>query len=407
MGLFSIFRTNNDSAVERSESNTTYNDPVSNTGFTYNNIRDDKLSVVYGCIRIRSNTVAQLPLKIYRKLDRGREEAKDNPNWNLLTRRPNQFQTPFQLWQWVVRQLDIHGNAYLKRIRNGMGQTIELWPLNADSVTVKINPEDGKPYYTVSFKGTTDTYDSNQIIHFKGYSIDGVVGLSTIETFRVLFDGYSILEDAGTQIAKNTAKTPNLITHPSNVRDEELKKLKEGWASGFSGDNAGKTGWLPNTYDIKSVPNGLSASDAQYIEQKRFAAQRIAADIFGIPQHQLGLSTAPTYASVEQMAIEFVSYTITPILVNLEQTLNEAFFGEQEDIYVKFNVKSLLRGDDNTRRQMYQFYLTNGCMTPNQVNELEDNGIVVPAEQGGDTYVRQLNIAPATSTTPNSGSLDK
>jgi len=131
-------------------------------------------------------------------MDKGREEATDNIYWNLLTRKPNGFQTPFQLWQWVVRQLDIHGNAYLKRIRNGLGQTIELWPLNADSVKVQIDVTSGKPFYTVLFKGKQDVYQSDQIIHFKGYSVDGVIGLSTIDTFRVLFDGYSILEDAGT-----------------------------------------------------------------------------------------------------------------------------------------------------------------------------------------------------------------
>lgn len=404
MDLFSIFRTakTDESELDRSQSTTDYTDPVSNSGFAYTSLSDDKLSIVYGCIRIRSNTVAQLPLKIYRKLDKGREEATDNIYWNLLTRKPNGFQTPFQLWQWVVRSLDIHGNAYLKRIRNGLGQTIELWPLNAESVKVQIDPETGKPFYMVWFKGQKEVYTNDQIIHFKGYSVDGVIGLSTIDTFRILFDGYSTLEEAGTQIAKNTAKAPNIITHPANVKDDELKRLKDNWNNGFRGENAGKTGWLPNTYKVEPVSNGLSAQDSQYIEQKRFSAQRIAADIFGIPQHQLGLSTSPTYASVEQMAIEFVSYTITPILVNIEQTLNDTFFGEDTSLYVKFNTKSLLRGDDNSRRNMYQFFLTNGCMTPNQINDLEDNGIIVPADQGGDTYVRQLNIAPAT---PQSGSM--
>lgn len=404
MDLFSIFHkaAEPEADLTRSKSTTDYSDPVSNSGFYYTSLNDDKLSIVYGCIRIRSNTVAQLPLKVYRKLDKGREEAFDNIYWNLLTRKPNGFQTPFQLWQWVVRQLDIHGNAYLKRIRNGLGQTIELWPLNAESVKVQINPETGKPLYTIQFKGTSEIYTNEQIIHFKGYSVDGIIGLSTVDTFRVLFDGYSILEEAGTQIAKNTAKVPNYVTHPANVKDEELKRLKNGWNDGFRGENSGKTGWLPNTYDVKQVPNGLSAQDAQYIEQKRFSAQRIAADIFGIPQHQLGLSTSPTYSSVEQMAIEFVSYTITPILVNIEQTLNDAFFADDPTLYVKFNTKSLLRGDDNSRRNMYQFFLTNGCMTPNQINDLEDNGIIVPADQGGDTYVRQLNIGPATPQTSSS-----
>ena len=187
--------------------------------------------------------------------------------------------------------------------------------------------------------------------------------------------------------------------HPANLKEEELKKLKAGWDAGFKGANSGKTAWLPNTFDVKTVPNGLTAQDAQYIDQKKFSAQRICSDIFGVPQHMLGLTSNPTYGSVEQMALEYVQHTIQPILVNFEQTINNAFFPES-DVYVKFAVNGLLRGDVTTRMNAYKFYLEHGVMTPNQVNAMEDNGIVVPADQGGDAYTRPLNIAPSTDKQP-------
>lgn len=354
--------------------------------------KTDRMSVVFGCVNRRASTVGQLPLKVYNKDGSSRTEATDNIYYPLLTKRPNGFQTPFQFWHWIVRQVDLYGNAYVKRIRNGMGQTIELFPLTPGTVVVGINKDTGKPIYKID--GVP--YHDQAIVHFKGYSVDGLTGLSVVEQFRTLLDGYATLETAGTDIARNAAKSPNVVTHPANLKEDELKKLKAGWDTGFRGANAGKTAWLPNTFDVKTIPNGLTAQDAQYIEQKKFSAQRICSDIFGVPQHMLGLTSNPTYGSVEQMALEYIQYTIQPILVNFEQTINNAFFPDS-DTYVKFAVNSLLRGDVTTRINAYRFYLEHGVMTPNHINAMEDTGIIVPDEQGGNSYVRPLNMAVAKS----------
>ena len=397
MGLLNFFsRQSAEPALERST--TVLSSDIVSHNEMLNGYADrvDRLSVVYGCINRRASTVAQLPLKVYQKMGETRVEATDSIYFNLLTKRPNGFQTPFQFWSWVSRQVDLYGNCYVKRIRNGLGQTIELLPLSPAQVEVGINTNDGSSKYKID--GVP--YDNTQIVHFKsGYSADGLIGLSAIELFRVLFDGYGILENVGTEIARNAAKSPNAVMHPANLKEDELKKLKAGWDAGFRGANSGKTAWLPNTFDVKNIPNGLSAQDAQYIEQKKFNAQRICSDIFGVPQHMLGLTSNPTYGSVEQMALEYVQYTIQPILINFEQTINNTFFADS-DVYVKFAVNGLLRGDVNTRINAYKFYLEHGVMTPNHINAMEDNGIVVPVEQGGDTYVRPLNIAPSTTNQP-------
>ena len=91
--------------------------------------------------------------------------------------------------------------------------------------------------------------------------------------------------------------------------EDALEKLKGGWKQGFSGTSSGKSAFIPNTIKVEGSPIGLSADQIQYIEQKKFSAQRIASDIFRVPLHMLGLSTSPTFASVEQSSIEWVSYT--------------------------------------------------------------------------------------------------
>jgi HK97 family phage portal protein len=357
----------------------------------------DKLSVIYGCVNLRASTVASLPIQFNKKIDKGYEAAKDHPYYDLITKSPNNFQTPYTFWHWVMVQLDTFGNAYIQKVRNNAGLVIELIPLNAYTVEVRVD-ENGLPFYKVNMTQADGSsyykqYENDQIIHFKGYSRNGIYGLSPVDTFRSLYDGYGELETAGTAISKNAAKPSGIVYYPQNMGEDALEKLKAGWKQGFSGTSSGKSAFIPNTIKVEGSPVGLSADQIQYIEQKKFSAQRIASDIFRVPLHMLGLSTSPTFASVEQSSIEWVSYTITPIVTNLEQQLQKQLLDNDDEYYVNFNVNGLLRGDIKTRIEFYRFGIEHGILTPNDVHEQEGTGITIPEEKGGNSYIRPLNFA--------------
>jgi HK97 family phage portal protein len=371
----------------------------------------DRISVVYGCVNLLASTIASLPIQLNRKLDKGHESAVDNVYYNLITKKPNGFQTNFTFWHWCVTQLLMFGNVYIQKIRRNDGTIAELFPMNPISVEIDVR-EDGLPYYRMNMTSTDGTnyykeYNSDQIIHIKGYTRNGIYGMSAVETFRSLFDGYNELEQAGTQIAKNAAKPSGVIYYPGNMKEEELQKLKTGWKAGFTGTNSGKTAFLPQTIKLEVANTGMSAQDAEYIQQKQFNAQRIAADIYRVPLHMLGLQNTPTYASVEMQAIEFVQYTLNPIITNLEQQIQKQLLDDSDEVYINFNVRGLLRGDVKTRIEYYRFALEHGVMTPNQVNEEEDTGVYIPAEKGGDDYVRPLNFGVIGGQTqiPTTGSI--
>ena len=372
----------------------------------------DKLSIVYGCVNLLASTIASLPIQLNKKLERGYEPAKLHPYYNLITSRPNNFQTTYVFWHWVITQLQMFGNAYVQKIRNNLGEVIELYPINPHSVQVYMR-EDGMPYYKMQLtqpdgKSFYREFQYEELIHFRGYSRNGLYGMSPIDTFRTLFDGYNELEQAGTQIAKNAAKPNGVVYYPQNMGEDALEKMKGSWKQGFINGNSGKTAFLPNTIKVDSPNIGLTAQQAEFINQKEFSAARIASDIFRVPLHMVGLSSAPTFASVEQAAIEFLNYTISPIVTNLEQQLQQQLLDDSEEVYVNFNVTGLLRGDVKTRIEFYKFGIEHGILTPNDIHEAEATGVVIPEEKGGNDYIRPLNfsvvgkvpMAPVVQTIP-------
>src|ERR1700722_7726030 len=57
---------------------------------------------VYSCVRLIAETVASLPLKLYTRLPKGREEAVDNYLYDLLVTAPNPEMGASPFWEAVV-----------------------------------------------------------------------------------------------------------------------------------------------------------------------------------------------------------------------------------------------------------------------------------------------------------------
>ena len=88
-----------------------------------------RVSAVYACVRVLSETIASLPLPIYKRLDRGKDKAYDHPIYSLLHDMPNPEMTSFTFREVMMTNLLLWGNAYAQIVRNGYGQIVELWAL--------------------------------------------------------------------------------------------------------------------------------------------------------------------------------------------------------------------------------------------------------------------------------------
>ena len=88
-----------------------------------------QVSAVWACVRLLSQTVASLPLVVYRKTDKGRELAPDHWFAQLMAGKPNQYQTRYEFWEHQVANLALHGNLYAKKTERA-GRIVGLLPLN-------------------------------------------------------------------------------------------------------------------------------------------------------------------------------------------------------------------------------------------------------------------------------------
>lgn len=349
------------------------------------------VATVYACVRILSESVASLPLKLYRKRGNLREEATNLPLYRLLKEEPNQWQTSFEFREMMQGHLGIRGNAYARIIRDGDGNPLSLEPLHPGEVRVTNDDQVGIIY---SHKGTV--YTDYQILHLKGLSSDGICGLSPIGLMRGTIGLALNSQTHGLNLYENGMNPGAVLETPVNLSAEQVQKLREEWEKAHRGSaNSGKTAILDGGMQLKSV--GFNNADAQFIESRKFDVEEIAR-AYRIPLHLLQSTEKSTSwgSGIEQQNIGFLEYTLRPWLVRWEQSLNRILLTERQKAqgyYFKFNLDALLRGDFKTRAEGYRTLIESGVMSINEVRGKEDWNPIGPE---GDEHYRPLNTVPAS-----------
>ena len=351
-----------------------------------------QMTAVYACVRILSESVAGLPIHLYKYTDSGgKEKATDHPLYFLLHDEPNPEMTSFVFRETLMTHLLLWGNAYAQVIRNGKGEVIALYPLMPNRMTVDRNEKGQICYqYQVSkdeahtMKGSTVILKPSDVLHIPGLGFDGLVGYSPIAMAKNAIGMAIACEEYGAKFFANGATPGGILEHPGTVKDPQ--KVRDSWNSAFGGSsNANKVAVLEE--GMKYTPISISPNEAQFLETRKFQIDEIAR-IFRVPPHMVGDLEKSSFSNIEQQSLEFVKYTLEPWLVRWEQSLIRSLLSpdEKKDYFVKFNVDGLLRGDYQSRMNGYATARQNGWMSANDIREMEDMNMI-PAEEGGDLYL--------------------
>lgn len=332
-----------------------------------------KLSAVWACVRLRSETISTLPLHLY---DSNKKIAKDHSLYRILHDVPNADMCASEFWQVQSACLDLWGNAYNLISRYSNGEVIALEPLFPNLMTPKRTRE-GLIQYHYTENGKTTIYSDEEILHFKGFTLDGLVGLSPIQFFAqtigMQFDANGQAQDW----FKNGLKVGGFLeTGEKTLTDDQRKKLRSGLAEFSKIENAGKFMTLEAGMKVSSASNiRINPIDAQLLESRYFGIEEICR-AYGVPPQLIGhTSKASSWASsLEQTNQGFLTYSLNPQLVRYEQTIARKLLLPQDKYKYrpKFSVDGLLRADVTKRSEYYVKMTQNGIMTRNEVRDLED-----------------------------------
>lgn len=346
-------------------------------------------SAVFACIGLLAESIAQLPVKVYRIVDGERHEDKTHWVYELLARRPCSWLTSFNWRELAMMCLCLRGDFYAYKVRDNSGRVRELLPLLPGAIAVR-QLSNWELQYMVTFSdGTSATVPQSEIFHVMYRTVDGVRGLSPIACERQTIGLALAAQEHGASTFANGAKPGGVLSLPGTLSQEALERLKTDWHSAYSGENAGNTAILEQGIEFK--PLSMTNADAQYLETRKFQVEEIAR-IFGVPLFMIQSTEKTTSwgSGIEQMSMGYVRYTLLAWIRRWEGAIWRDLLSEADpDIQVKFNVEGLQRGAMSARFDAYQKGINMGVYSPNEIRELED----MNPREGGDIYLTPMNMA--------------
>lgn len=341
------------------------------------------LATVYTCINVRSQTIASLPLNVYREEGAAKISLSDHPVYYPLAHQPNSYMSSANMFLMAMIHADSWGNSYIGINRNGRGAVTSLDPLMPwDCENIKVM--DGNAYYSI--RG--EVYPSRDILHFRWFTTDGINGVSPIRQNAITL-GKAIKAEKYSAMALGQ-KPPGILSYEGNMTPEQRAENQKSWKQDLM---AGNTPILSGRWSFEPIM--LSPGDAQFIEQEKLTDKKIYG-IYRIPPVFAQDFERATFTNAEQSDLIFAKHTILPLIRVIEQECNMKLFSEREkkNTYVKFNMNGLLRGDTQARASFYTAMRNIGGMNADEIREREDmnpyDGGEIYTVQGANVPIDQL-----------------
>jgi HK97 family phage portal protein len=349
------------------------------------------IATVYRCVKVISESVANLPLQYLKKKDGVFVPDVNSRLYYLLMIQPDGCINAFDFWVQVVQDILLWGNAYIIPIYNPVSMDIDR--------LARCNPN------TVSYSIYDDTYDVNDcvnvvyghyseddVIHLKGLSLDGKKGLSVLSFARVTTSIASKGDEETLNRFANGGTVRGILSNNSSVKGfgEYADKELENEAKNFD-ERANTNGEhvisIPGQVDFKQI--SMSSTDMQFLESRKFTVREICR-FFGVQPSYVFDDTSNNYKSAEMANIAFLSNTLNPILRKIETELTRKLVAPSlvSKHKFEFDRHGLYSCDLDSRIKYQAQTIAAGLYTVNEWRREENK----PTVKGGDKVLVSANL---------------
>lgn len=357
-------------------------------GATVNDRTALSISAVYACAKVLSESVASLPISLYRKNGDIIEVAQNRYEHFLISEEPSSLTTSYNFRSALMLHTSLRGNfyAFIERDGRGGAKALKIAPVGCVSPFM----HKGQLFYRV-FPNSDYGIDEMkvlmpyEVLHIANMSRDGIVGVSPITELRESMAMDMANRDNAAKIMKR-GRVDGVLQSPNKLTLEEGKSLKSQFSERVA---AGEFPVLQNGLEFRSI--ALTPADAEFIRTAQLTRQQIAA-AYRVPLHMINDLERATFSNIEHQSLEFVKFTLLPWLKNIEAEFNRKLLPRElrSTHFFRFNVEGLLRGDLKSRIEAHTKAVQWGLMNRDEVRAIEN---LNPIPGGlGQEFITPLNM---------------
>lgn len=317
------------------------------------------IPVVTKSVNWIASAIASLPIKMYRRTDKGYIEIYDDYRLPLLNNYSGNCMTANDLKRQVIVDLLLEGNgyAYISKLGNKIDK-LSYIPTSKLTYTESVDNIDKIVNVWVDGKQVQD-YNVFRLVNNTKNGISGVGFISNCQD--LLSTILSSLQYENNSISSGVRR--GFLKSKSKLDKDKMDELKQAWKRLTS----------PSQSDVLVLNAGIefedasnTATESQLSQNKTINMHQVLA-YFGLPTNFFEGANSDAYLTAVRIAV-------IPIVKQLVNALNNYLLLESEKQDLKFDIDTseILRINANERYNAYQTGLNSGILTIDEVRRMEN-----------------------------------
>lgn len=349
---------------------------------TYKTNQSMTLSAVHRCVDVITNSIASLPVKLYRLDDAGFRFEMNNDLSYILSKKPSKKMNSYTFYSLLVKDILLSGNAYALIMRNG-SEIVGLEYVQAGLVS-PIDKGNHIEYQVAGIKGVVRSED---ILHFMNFTDNGVYGISVLAHARRTLGIADFGEKSSENFFKSGGCTSGFLKFEGPSSSKQREEILQAWNMSTGGPNSGPNGIPVLPTNVSYTQLSVNPADAQLLESRKFSVIEVCR-FFNVPPYKVFDMEKASYNNSEMAELTFLNDCIRPLITKMENEIETKLFEKGEKLDVKFDVSEMLRTDKKSQAEYFAKLFQLGVYSPNEIRKELD---MTPVE-GGNVNVAQINL---------------
>lgn len=359
-------------------------------------------AAVFRAVSLISNSVAKLPLFVYRRTADGKERDKDHPAYRLLRRKPNDEMTAGVFRRTLQHHALLWGNGYAWIMRDNADRPMAMvpllpdrtWPIRLQNDTERGLQEAGELVYVTRIKDKPWTIPSRDMLHIRGLGFDGLRGYGVVQYAKESLGLGLGAREFGSRFFGQGAISSGIIEMPGGMDEEAEENFKKSMQDAHGG--LGKSHLLMILEEgSKFTATTIPPEQAQFLQTREFEIREVA-NWFGVQPHKLGDPSRKSYSSLEQSNQEHLDDGLDPWLCTWEEEIEDKVLSSAEKRgdthFVEFVREGLIRVNMSAQTARFTAGRQWGWLSANDVLRTTNQSTIGPK---GDIYTIPSNMMSA------------
>lgn len=359
------------------------------TSTSYSNSKAMKLSTVYACTNLLSNSVALLPIKIVKYVNGRKIEIANHPLQRLLNLTPNNRYNKFNFFKLLIESVILNGNGYIYISRDEKLNVKSLELIDPAYVT-PLPQEDGTVKYLVS--GMKAAVDAVNMIHIFQHCDEMFNGISVIKYASMALRGAYDREESSDNFYSRGLGLLGVLKSSAPLTADQKKQIAESWEKSMARTSQGGVAILPQGLDFQAI--SVSPEDAELLESRQYDVVSLCR-FFNVSPLKVFDYSHMSYSSLEQVSLSYLQDSVLPYTQLMEDEFNRKLFKPSEvgEYGIDFDFTAIVQADKKAEADYYRQLLVNGILS---INEVRDKMGYSPIEEDyGAQHWIQISYATA------------